>query len=224
MTRVFRDPGPDGKGTSEFRGEGFARTTTTGEDASYGGSVGVLWESTGRRWSLGGAFRWGPEFTIREKVFQQKLAIVPLRLPHQLALGVAYRPRPRLTLSFEWDRVSYSRMGEDNGFEVFQIPDADELRFGLEKRFRKFRDSVTGPQLLVMGGAWLDPNHRIAFEGATQNRQLDMFRNAYFRADRADDVHLTGGFGLKLPRLLLLAAFDDSDKTTTYALSTVVYF
>lgn len=219
-TRVFPDPPPDGKGLSDFRGPLGPSAITEGDDTDFAIMVGLLWESDGR-WTVGAAYRMGPGFDIQERVFSP-LRDARLKLPDQFAVGVSVEAFEGFFVSFQYDRVKYSALREENGFEVFEIPDANEYRLGLEKVFFS-SDRPGAPQYILRAGAWLDPDHRIRFQGEP-TQLLDQFRQAYFGLPLDDDEHYSVGGGIHLGRFQLDAGYDSSGRIDTVAVSAVYRF
>ena len=115
---------------------------------------GFLWRVS-EQVSVGGVYRQGPELAIRiTEVVGPANDEAPagtieldassvLRMPDVLALGAAFRSKGgALTVSFEWDRVSYSNITDSLDANVFDagqiaIPDGDELHLGIEYVFAK---------------------------------------------------------------------------------------
>ena len=213
--------------------------TQRGEDRDWGINAGFLWQSRESRWSVGGVYRQGPDFTFRAQSRRGPRALVDIHEANQQALfhvpdiygvGLGFRPTEALRLAFDFDRVRYSQLTDgfvdifdlaafspgsvDGGPELdkFRIDDADELHLGLEYAFLKRWPIVT-----LRAGAWYEPDHSLRFEG----------ENVGFRAvfrPRGDRMHYTAGAGLTLRRLQIDAAVDHSDRVSLVALSAGLRF
>ncbi len=197
------------------------------DDTDYGLTTGLLW-SPSASWRVGAAYRQGPEtedFQVRivtgagdtsvpagTTLFR---AVSPLAFPDVYALGIAYRARgDRLTVGFEWDRVEYSTIIDSINFDnQTVIDDADELRAGIELVFLERR-----PVVALRGGVWLDPDHRLRFEG-----EAPALDRAFFR--RGDDVvHVSAGLGLVFRRFQVDVGIDASDLVNTLSVSSIYTF
>ncbi len=182
-------------------------------------SAGLLWRFADR-WRLGAAYRPGPSFRGRSETRAGPASIShadgelfdqgagSIGLPDVLALGVSFRSAgQRLTLGFEWDRVDYSDMIDDAA--GLRLEDGDELRLGAEYVFVE-----RSPVLSLRLGLWLDPDHRMRYEG----------RN--YVAERlltggGDELHFAAGLGLAFGRMTLDFGLDLSDLVDTLSVSTI---
>ena len=109
----------------------FGETVLNIDDTDWAILLGFLWQATSR-WSFGGAYRQGPEFTMIGAAFAGPRfdpeiepgtvidgGTTPIDFPDVYGLGFAYRSKGEaLTLSFEWDRVEYSTILESFDPEV----------------------------------------------------------------------------------------------------------
>lgn len=206
--------------------------TQRGQDHDWGVTAGFLWESKQRRWSLGGVYRQGPDFTFRttsrssgqERAFdfapRDQQAI--FHVPDVYGLGIAFRPRDTFRIALDYDRVRYSQLtdgftdifglaappfGQDPELSKFIIDDADEIHLGTEYSFLQ-----SWPVLSLRAGAWYDPNHNLRFEGKNVGYQ------AVFR-QRGDQMHYTLGAGLAVRRIQIDAAIDHSERVSVLSLS-----
>ncbi len=194
------------------------------DDTDWGLTAGFLWSPT-PHWRLGGAYREGPEADDLRIEIQSGQAdsilpvgttlgrlTSPLSFPDTYGLGVAYRASgDRLTLSFEWDRVEYSRILESVTFDnETVIDDADELHVGAEFVFL-----ARQPVIALRGGVWLDPDHRIRLEADEPVLDRALFR----RGD--DEMHWTVGVGFVFRRFQLDIGVEVSDLVDTVSLSTI---
>jgi long-subunit fatty acid transport protein len=208
--------------------------TQRGNDRDWGVNAGFFWASSESRWSVGGVYRQGPDFTFRARSRQGPGAIVDIpeadqqaffHVPDVYGVGVGFRPTDALRLAFDFDRVRYSQLtdgfvdifdlaafppGSLDGapeLDKFRIDDADELHLGLEYAFLKH-----WPVLTLRAGTWYEQDHSLRFEG----------ENVGFRAvfrPHGDQMHYTAGMGLTLRRVQLDAAVDHSNRVSVIALS-----
>ncbi|MFQ5349177.1 MAG: OmpP1/FadL family transporter [Thermoanaerobaculia bacterium] len=199
---------------------------STGSD--LGLAVGFLWKPE-PRWSVGGAYREGPAFEFRgeavagpahpEVAAGTRLVwrLGPWSYPDVYSLGVAYRSKSgRWTGSCEWSRVEYSTIVDSFDPQLSTpgdiLEDADELHLGGEYAF--FLGSSV---MAVRFGAWRDPDHQVRNEtggGVIQAENLG----------GADELHVTGGFGLALDKLQIDFGIDLSELRDTASLSLIYSF
>lgn len=205
--------------------------TQQGEDGDWGFNAGFLWESPTGRWSAGGVYRQGPDFTFRARSQPEENALLrfeprerqaTFHVPDVFGVGLAFRPGDAFRVAFDYDRVLYSQLTDDfvdifdlatlspsqpNEIHRFVIDDADELHLGVEYAFLH-----RWPVLTVRAGAWYEPDHSLRFEG----------ENVGFRAvfrPRGDQMHYTAGVGMALRRIQVDAAFDHSERVSVVSLS-----
>jgi long-subunit fatty acid transport protein len=205
--------------------------TQQGEDTDWGIAAGFLWESGRRRWSVGGVYRQGPDFTFRARSAPGPGTSLPFdpsdnpaffHVPDVYGLGLAFRPSDSLLLAVDYDRVLYSQLtqgfvdifnlaelapGQSPELDRFRIDDADEIHLGLEYAFLQ-----RWPVLTLRAGAWHETDHSLRFDGDNVG-----FRAVFRR--RGDQTHVTGGVGLSLRRLQIDAAVDHSSRVSVVALS-----
>jgi long-subunit fatty acid transport protein len=233
----FTDPG-ERFGPADFSDANVARILTqSGDDQTLGVNIGVLYRTD--NWSVGGAYRQGPDFTFTS-VYERGLAEAPVgtkvvpdknvgfAAPDVYAVGATYRPSDRWVLTAEFDRVQYSQLSS-NSVEVLGIvegnaalganitsnlrfPDANQLRVGTEYAITRGRDTI----LLRLGG-WFDPEHRLRYEGNLERLQV-LFRPGNH------EFHLAPGFGFAAGRAQFDVAVDLSNRVNTLAISTVWRF
>lgn len=212
-----------------------------GDDSAIDLNFGALWEIN-PVWTLGAAYRRGPEFEMNECFPSPGRpcfsggergerpggfdVISEFHVPDQLALGIAFQPKDNLTFLFEYDRIEYSALLEGNrlgGFTVdgqryrFSLEDADEFRVGVEYLIPRSR----GESISVMLGSWYDPDHTITFEGTGEGANIRL-RRAFFLPTGDDEIHLCAGVEANLGRYQVNLGIDHSDRIGTLALSTVV--
>jgi hypothetical protein len=199
------------------------------DDTDWGFNLGFLW-SLSQRWRFGGVYRSGPEFSYdaEERAGPANEAPegslggaaydVPIGFPDVYGLGVAYRSaKGGLTVSLEWDRVEYSTIIETIESEVVEteeivLEDGDELHFGVEIVVLR-----STPLIAVRGGVWLDPDHRIRYEGPNP---LD---RALFQPGE-DTVHYALGLGLAFRSFQIDVGADFSKFVDTASLSVIYSF
>lgn len=206
--------------------------TQKGEDNDWGIGVGFLWESPQKKWSLGGVYRQGPDFTFRAHSQSEAGALLRFEprdqqavfhVPDVYGLGFAFRPSDAFRLAFDYDRVLYSQLtdgfvdifdlatlspAQSRELDRFVIDDADELHLGMEYALLRH-----WPVLTLRAGAWYEQDHSLRFEGDNVG-----FR-AVFRP-RGDQMHYTAGAGLALRRIQFDLAIDHSERVSVIALST----
>lgn len=225
-------------GPPDFSSANIARILTqSGDDQSVGFNIGVLVKQP--KWAVGGAIRQGPDFTINSNYVRGpaeppsgSLVVpdkeVPFAVPDSYAAGFSVRPVDPWVISFEYDRVMYSQLS-DNNVEVLglvegnpqlganitsglRFPDSNQLRVGTE-----FAQAVGTRTLLWRIGGWYDPDHRLRYEGDLQ-RLLVLYQPG------EDQFHIAPGFGVAFPKGQLDLAVDLSERVKTVAFSTVFRF
>jgi len=218
---------PFGSGTSFLPQHFVFGQVLYGSDQSLGFSAGLLWKIS-PRWSLGGRFREGPTIhpTGRARV-GSILDLGPdfppgsvidfgvaedIELPDNYGVGVAYRSADgRLTIGFEWDRVTYSDVFANLDEDDQSINDADQFHLGGEWVFLETR-----PLLAIRAGLWHDPDHQ-----TRANENADDHTRALLRPGE-DQLHYALGLGLAFKNFQIDAALDLSDIVNTASL-TVIY-
>jgi long-subunit fatty acid transport protein len=220
---------PLGSGTSYLPEHFVIGQTLYASNRSLEFSAGILWKIS-PRWSLGGRYREGPVTrpTVRVRV-GSILDLGPefppgsefefdveedIELPDNYGLGVAYRSADgRLTIGFEWDRVTYSDALENLEEDDQSIDDADQLHLGGEWLFLGTR-----PLLAIRAGAWHDPDHQ-----ARANENADDHTRALLRPGE-DQLHYALGLGLAFKNFQVDGALDFSDTVNTASLSVIYSF
>jgi len=216
--------------TNSFLPERLFVTSSFAVDSSdWGFNVGVLWRFT-ERWSFGGVYRQGPEFSYElanragpahwepEGSDLGSVSGESISFPDTYGLGVSYRsPGGSLTVGFEWDRVEYSVILESlTSSQVdptdVSLDDANELHLGCEY---VFLDST--PLIAVRAGLWHDPDHRFRYEGS------DPFQRALFPPGQ-DALHLANGVGVALRHFQIDLGIDFSEFVDTVSLSAIYSF
>ena len=211
---------------SRFAPEMMVSTTSSlWDDTAWSGLAGALLQLS-ERWSLGVVVRKGPqldgvsvvtagplndEYPAGERI---QSGAGPMRFPSVIGAGAAFRsPGDRLTVGFEWDRVSYSDIGASTGVSPdFVLDDADELHLGAEYVFLASR-----PIAALRVGAWLDPAHRVGYRGENWVAQAVLDSGS-------DEIHLAAGLGLALERFQIDLGVDLSDSSDAASLSAIFSF
>ena len=187
--------------------------------ADVGLTAGMLWRLPAG-WKLGAFYRHGPnvkgEFEFTTGPFSQVPQGTVLtqgqgerKIPDVYGLGVSRRfVGDRLTLGFEWDRVEYSVLGDDDQ----GVDDGDEIHLGAE-----YVLIGASPILAVRAGAWLDPDHSL--QQTDDNLLLDAFY-----PPGSDEIHFAAGLGLTFERVQIDLGVDLSDLSDTVAISTIYSF
>ena len=245
-------------GPPDFSAENvFTRTTEEGDDVAAAASFGVLWRDADGRGSAGVAYRHGPTFSYdavtvfgpgirRAGAFANEGDVadtetVSYSVPHVLSIGGGFRPTQNLLLAAEYDRVQYSRLGDDIaeifGVEESPFPaqrevgqlirrslffeDANQIRFGVEYSMVARTSTVA-----LRFGVWNDPDHRLQFDrenlNAVERDQLGRVDVRYLPGEGV--IHWTPGVGFSSSRFQVDAAFDWSKTVKTISASTVVRF
>lgn len=170
------------------------------------------------------------------------------KVPEMWSVGLAWRPTPAWTLSFEANRVAYSdlrpkanillsgldRQNACGDFDPNGNPQPRDPCFTAPLRFQRFAipdvtelhlgmEYVFGGSLpwALRWGAWHEPDHHLTFEdprAAPEDRFAARFRPG------DDQTHWTVGVGLAFRRLQLDFAVDLSDSRDVASLSTVYRF
>ena len=240
-----------------------------GDDIDLAISVGFLWEIS-RTWGLGGVYRQGPDFDLNARQERGPQAgdgtqfptdeLAKFHVPDVYGIGLTFTPTASFKFSFDYDRVEYSRITDDivdifslplltfdgvSGLDAelgrFKVDDADELHVGFEYLF--FWGEASRTPLALRLGAWVDPDHRMRFEGNCQNRdfegegfslpgiqriQCHRFQSLFQPGE--GEIHYSAGFGIaELPigsrtKLQIDFAFDHSERVDTAAVSAVFRF
>jgi len=218
---------PFGSGTSFLPEHFVIGQTLYGSDGSFGFSAGFLWK-VNPLWSLGGRYREGPVTSLTGQARVGSildLGVPPgsvidfevgedVELPDNYGLGVAYRStNGRLTIGFEWDRVTYSDALESLEVDDQSIDDADQFHLGGEWVFLETR-----PLLAVRAGVWHDPDHQ-----TRANENADDHTRALLRPGE-DQLHYAVGLGIAFENFQVDCALDLSETVNTASLSVIYSF
>ena len=194
--------------------------STDGADTAF--SAGILWRPADN-WSLGGFYRQAPSFDFEFAVSGGPASASPsfppgerivvgtsIDFPGVYGAGAAFRSTDgRLTLSFEWDHVEYSRIFDSLGATTSGefIADGDEYHLGGEYAFLESR-----PLLAVRAGVWRDPDHQV--RSSFGNPILDGLLG-----EGKDLMHYAVGFGTVLGQLQIDLGADFSDRQDQLSIS-----
>ena len=234
----------------ENRGDVQTYTVQTGSDEQISYGAGLLWNA--KRYSIGVVYRQGAEFEFQgNEFFRFVVATDPFatifrreflsvtnapggpgpwkgvfKVPDVYGMGVSVKPHERLLLSIDYNRIEYSDLVATNldivGRDIGQglagespdhvIDDGDEYRLGLEFMIPwKTRNAW-----FLRAGAWSDPAHDMRYIGT------DLENSAiYLPSD--DEIHVSGGVGLRLPTFQVEVAADASERVNTVSLSGIFY-
>jgi hypothetical protein len=156
---------------------------------------------------------------------------VRFKVPDTFAAGLAFRPIPPLTLSFQYDFVEFtdllgpqsSGLPPNAGRTVdagLKVDDAQRFRFGVE-----YLKVFSGGQALSLrGGVWYDNDHRVYFD-ADPSTGLPYPQYAMLFPRGEAQTHGSAGIGLVLqPHFQIDAGFDISDLYQTLSVSTIWKF
>ena len=192
-------------------------------DQDWGLNLGIHWRPT-ESWRFGAFFREGPEFqTVAElqagptfeppgmsgQVIESETG--GAQFPDVYGLGASYRTgNDRVTVSFEWDRVTYSSIFSSD--DELHISNANEFHLGGEYAFL-----TLAPVISVRAGIWLDPDHQISYSG--DNYVAEAVLNP-----GEDTMHYAAGIGLAFARFQLDLAADFSELVDTLSLSLIFSF
>lgn len=242
------DPGEGAPGTffgpPDFAPANVANSQTqTGDDDDVAVIAGLLWQAS-PRWSFGAVYRQGPSFDFEARSVAGAASQVPgdllasqtaeFNVPDVWGVGTAFRPTDAFTVTLDYDHVEYSALTE-NVINVFALPadttpedraaidrleidDANEVHLGLEYVFLHLRNP-----LAVRLGAYYDPDHKMAFQGAPDGSPEQRSLATIFRAGD-DEYHYSVGLGAVFGNFQVDAAADFSDLLETFSLSGVYRF
>lgn len=202
-----------------------------GSDDDIVFTLGALWQLT-PKWNLGLAYRSGGDFeygATNVDADGDELAVgTDFAVPDVLSAGLAYRPTDAWLFTFDVNHIEYSRLSDDlvSIREVadprLSYDDGTEVRLGAEYAFLEMTNIM-----FLRGGVWLDPDHRLAYDGPAPSDCFDdpdsCFNSALF-TDGDDEVHFSLGLGWQFPSFQLNFAGDWSDVVDTYSVSGVMTF
>ncbi|MDJ0927908.1 MAG: hypothetical protein QNJ73_09680 [Gammaproteobacteria bacterium] len=195
------------------------------DDTDWAVSVGLLWRLS-QGWSIGGVYRQAPEFNIDFELTAGEIfdpGVPPgtvlfrgsskLELPEIYGLGLAYRSAGgRFTLTFQWNRVEYSRIVDSLALDDRAIDDVDQLHLGVEYVFLDLT-----PIFAVRLGTWLEPDHQLRATGD------DPFARALLPPGD-DEFHFAFGLGTAMQNFQIDLGVDIADHVDTVSLSAILSF
>src|SRR5262245_41190016 len=236
----------------------FYSNSASGEDSAYAITAGLIWKPTGKL-NVGAAYRQGPNFDFgtqfalgpaHNRVFGSPPGFVVdedqaiFHVPDSYAVGAAYRPSDKWTISFEYNFVQYKQLlngsGDGRPVEIAGLTESTDpdpaLRAELRRQGENIMNGLTinnahqlrlgvewiahagKTAVILRAGSWYDPDHRVRFEGAREipGSALDL--------RLSDEVHFGGGFGIARSRFQFDAGIDISDRVNTISTSAVVRF
>ncbi len=192
------------------------------QSADWSFTLGIVGQLS-TRWSWAAFYRQGPDFALRVDTISGP-GLVPtvpdgtvlgtgfnvFPLPDVFGLGLAFKPFDALTLAFEWNRVQYSQILEDE--DTGTLEDGNEFHLGIEYVFLG-----ATPIIAVRSGIWRDPDHRIDTVGG------DLVEQALLRGGD-DELHYAAGLGFVFERFQIDLSADFSELVDRVALSAIYNF
>ncbi len=232
MNSVFRRFATNGFFGPPLLDKELGRASQTGDNVGWAPTFGVMIGRDERR--LGIVFRQGASFDMTTN------SVTPsntprtdegrFRVPHTLAFGGSFRPKPLLTLAIEVTQIWYSRLREDfvtaqavnTGYaDSFTIDNGTEVHGGVQYTVPRWWGVPR-----FRGGAWFDPDHSVKFTPAAGPAVRDpLFEERLSTAlsKGENQVHGTGGVGLTFGRHFEVnAAIDIASTTRIFSTSLIV--
>jgi hypothetical protein len=208
------------------------RATQTADNVGWAPTLGVMVGRDDRR--LGVVYRQGASFDMVTQTTQRDGSILvsngQFRVPHTLAFGASFRPKPPLTLAVEVTRIWYSRLREDfvtaqaagsGRADSFTVDDGTEVHGGVQYVVTRWRGVPR-----FRAGAWFDPDHSVHFTpgaGATFTDRLFDERLSTALSTGRNQVHGTGGIGLTFgAHLEVNGAVDIASTTRIFSTSLII--
>ena len=155
---------------TQIAGDAVVSRTARGDDTSWGGIAGMLWQVT-EELSVGATYKYQPEFTYAAELFATRpvprtpanfTRPAPFKVPDSIGVGISVNPFENITLNVDANRVYYSELTDElvdfsglstqDGAITQAMPDVTEVHVGLEWI------SLSKP-LTLRVGYWLDPYH-----------------------------------------------------------------
>jgi long-chain fatty acid transport protein len=205
----------------------FSREFISGEDTAVGINVGASINPTDR-FRIGASYRQGPKFDIayhREDAdgdllgngFQES----QFKVPDVIAFGALLKPADALNVTVDFRRVMYSQLTSEMGTGFggdpadYVVDDGNEIRAAGEYLFTNLPSPLSA--IAIRGGVWLDPDHRIRYEGPFSTDTV-----LYPAGD--SEIHYTGGAGIVFEKFQFDVGFDRSELVKTFSVSAVLRF
>lgn len=154
--------GPGGQlGPADFSAPNvFFQNTGQGEDSAVAITAGLLWKPTGK-WSLGAAYRQGPNFEFgtefvlgpaHNRVFGSPANLVIdedvaiFHVPDSYSVGAAFRPSDRWTISVEYNFVQYEQLlngsGDGRPVEIAGLTESEDPNPALRAELRRQGENI----------------------------------------------------------------------------------
>ena len=184
------------------------------------------------KFSLGAVYKQGakfkaPTFAANENTEFDfvKVADTVFHIPDVYGAGVAFRPIPVLTLTFDAVHVTYSNLVDDFVSinedvraldKAYDANDVTELHLGAEYFFS------TKIPLAIRGGFWRDPAHSVQFRGPLSTPSA-VASSILYPGGEAQN-HISAGVGLAWPRFQIDAAYDRAEHFRVGSISVVTRF
>ncbi len=213
--------------------EVFSTLRQTGSDDDLVYTLGALWQIT-PQWNLGMAYRSGGDFKYAGSntlANGNRLDLTPdFAVPNVFSAGLAFRPTDAWLFTLDVNWIEYSRFADDIESTVGRpeldlgIDDGTEVRFGTEYAFWDMQTPM-----FLRAGVWLDPDHRVAYDGAQpgdclQGNAFDSCELSMLFPEGDDETHFSLGVGWQFTAFQLNFAADFSDLVDTYSVSGVMAF
>jgi long-subunit fatty acid transport protein len=232
MNSVFRRFATDGFFGPPLLNKELGRASQTGDNVGWAPTFGVM--IGGDQSRLGIVFRQGASFDLTTNSVRPdgtpRTDEGQFRVPHTLAVGGSFRPKPLLTLAVEVTQIWYSRLREDfvtaqavnTGYaDSFTINNGTEIHGGVQYTVPRWRGVPR-----FRGGAWFDPDHSVKFSPSATTAVRDpLFEERLSTAlsKGENQVHGTGGIGLTFGRHFEVnAAIDIASTTRIFSTSLIV--
>jgi long-chain fatty acid transport protein len=213
------------------RSTGIKKQVQAGNDFGVAPTFGVTIDRG--RMRVGAVYRHGGTFTFNSQESSEEPHEATFRVPHTLGVGVSARVSPKLLLSGEVTRITYSRLFADFVFEQrrladdrasFFINDGTELHVSMQ--YAPGRQGGAPVRLRV--GTWYDPDHNVRFERLREPTTADerLFDERFTAAlsQNGPQTHVTGGVGLTLSkRIDFNAGVDVAHDSRQFSASVIVH-
>ena len=218
-----------------LRSQGFTEVIQ-GDDDEFVLNLGALYRVSDSV-SIGAAYRHGAAFDLRFGTIrdprnpQLTLGNTDLKIPHQIGVGVAWRPTDSLSVGLEANHIRYSRLADNFqviAFEAanqglpggrFDVDDGTEVRLGAEYVFLNMNRPF-----ILRAGVWRDPDHRLRYDSPRPASNIVQAASSVLFPAGDDEIHYALGFGWAFESFQLDAAADFSDLADIYSVSGVYRF
>ena len=237
----------------ENRGDVRQFNTQTGSDNDVSFGAGILWKakrySLGAVYRQGPEFAFQANnyrrfavivgnlftgFPVATREFVQAVGVPGpgpwsgvFKVPDVYGASFSVKPHKYVLISGDYNRVEYSDLldtnldviGRDIGqglagpAQDFVLEDGDEYRLGIEGTI----PWKTRSAWFLRAGAWSDPDHDMQYTGSDEELKL-----LFLSGD--DEVHVSGGFGVRMPSFQIDMGVDLSERVDTVSVTGVFYF